>query len=336
MSLEQLSNTVTLSPPLDEDVKKEIADPSSPSDTPKKAGRRKINIEFIEDKSRRHITFSKRKAGIMKKAYELSTLTGTQVLLLVASETGHVYTFATPKLQPLITKPEGKNLIQSCLNAGDNPPPSPPHHGNRLTQSGYQENPAMMYPSSELYPEPPPAQYEKEDKERRHSRAQQDSGAKGSYPLDVNTMNMGPYSLGASNYPPAASNNSLSHLVPSHMANMYSMPAPPISSRYSNQHPHNASTANSSAPAAGSNQYAAAPTFNPAMSMLSQFQNASGYGASNNPSYMWPPQSHSTSSSSSSSEMSQSKQSVDSSHQHLSELDGGDHNISLHMNQKDS
>ena len=27
----------------------------------KKVGRRKINIEFIEDKSRRHITFSKRK-----------------------------------------------------------------------------------------------------------------------------------------------------------------------------------------------------------------------------------------------------------------------------------
>ena len=33
----------------------------------KKAGRRKIKIEFINDKSRRHITFSKRKAGIMKK-----------------------------------------------------------------------------------------------------------------------------------------------------------------------------------------------------------------------------------------------------------------------------
>lgn len=51
----------------------------------------------------------------------MSTLTGTQVLLLVASETGHVYTFATPKLQPLITKQEGKNLIQACLN-------SPDHH----------------------------------------------------------------------------------------------------------------------------------------------------------------------------------------------------------------
>ena len=39
-------------------------------------------------------------------------LTGTQVLLLVVSETGLVYTFTTPKLQPLVTKSEGKNLIQ--------------------------------------------------------------------------------------------------------------------------------------------------------------------------------------------------------------------------------
>lgn len=102
----------------------EMEDPEDSDDegngrSEKRAGRRKIRIEYIEDKSRRHITFSKRKAGIMKKAYELSTLTGTQVLLLVASETGHVYTFATPKLQPLITKPEGKNLIQACLNAPD-------------------------------------------------------------------------------------------------------------------------------------------------------------------------------------------------------------------------
>lgn len=85
--------------------------------------RRKIEIKFISDKSRRHITFSKRKAGIMKKAYELSVLTGTQVLLLVVSETGLVYTFTTPKLQPLVTKAEGKNLIQACLNA---PEPSAP------------------------------------------------------------------------------------------------------------------------------------------------------------------------------------------------------------------
>ncbi|KAJ2787032.1 transcription factor of the MADS box [Coemansia linderi] len=95
--------------------------PADDSPADKRAGRRKIKIEFIEDKSRRHITFSKRKAGIMKKAYELSTLTGTQVLLLVVSETGLVYTFTTPKLQPIVTQCQGKNLIQACLGVPDQP-----------------------------------------------------------------------------------------------------------------------------------------------------------------------------------------------------------------------
>lgn len=35
----------------------------------KKAGRRKIKIEFIQDKSRRHITFSKRKAGEFESSF---------------------------------------------------------------------------------------------------------------------------------------------------------------------------------------------------------------------------------------------------------------------------
>lgn len=82
----------------------------------KKTGRRKIRIEYIADRIKRHVTFSKRKGGLMKKAYELSTLTGTQVLLLVASETGYVYTFATPKFQPIVSQNEGKSMIQHCLN----------------------------------------------------------------------------------------------------------------------------------------------------------------------------------------------------------------------------
>uniref|UniRef100_A0A914RIP0 MADS-box domain-containing protein n=1 Tax=Parascaris equorum TaxID=6256 RepID=A0A914RIP0_PAREQ len=40
-------------------------------------------------------------------------------MLLVASETGHVYTFATKKLQPMISSEAGKTLIQNCLNAPD-------------------------------------------------------------------------------------------------------------------------------------------------------------------------------------------------------------------------
>ncbi|XP_076361746.1 serum response factor homolog [Tachypleus tridentatus] len=90
-----------------------------PPNGKKTKGRVKIKMEFIDNKLRRYTTFSKRKTGIMKKAYELSTLTGTQVMLLVASETGHVYTFATRKLQPMITSDAGKALIQTCLNSPD-------------------------------------------------------------------------------------------------------------------------------------------------------------------------------------------------------------------------
>lgn len=69
------------------------------------------------------------------QAYELSTLTGTQVMLLVASETGHVYTFATRKLQPMITSESGKALIQTCLNS-----PDPPNSlDQRMSATGFEE-----------------------------------------------------------------------------------------------------------------------------------------------------------------------------------------------------
>ena len=45
----------------------------------KTKGRVKIKMEFIDNKLRRYTTFSKRKTGIMKKAYELSTLTGAWI-----------------------------------------------------------------------------------------------------------------------------------------------------------------------------------------------------------------------------------------------------------------
>jgi len=50
-----------------EALQQEIDSDDADSRPGKRSGRRKIKIEYIEDKSRRHITFSKRKAGIMKK-----------------------------------------------------------------------------------------------------------------------------------------------------------------------------------------------------------------------------------------------------------------------------
>lgn len=42
------------------------------------------------------------------QAFELSELTGTEIFLLIASESGHIYHFATSKLKPLLDEEEGK------------------------------------------------------------------------------------------------------------------------------------------------------------------------------------------------------------------------------------
>lgn len=131
-------------------------DDDEPSGGKQQKERRKIEIKFIQDKSRRHITFSKRKAGIMKKAYELSVLTGTQVLLLVVSETGLVYTFTTPKLQPLVTKSEGKNLIQACLNA--------PEEGLGDDQGEQSDGNSQELPDQS--PAPPPQQQQQQQQQQ--------------------------------------------------------------------------------------------------------------------------------------------------------------------------
>lgn len=55
----------------DQDAAESAGDEDDDEEKPKdkKAGRRKIKIEFIQDKSRRHITFSKRKAGMRSPSF---------------------------------------------------------------------------------------------------------------------------------------------------------------------------------------------------------------------------------------------------------------------------
>lgn len=94
-----------------------------------------INISTVRLTTQLPFLFS---SSSSLQAYELSTLTGTQVMLLVASETGHVYTFATRKLQPMITSEAGKQLIQTCLNSPD--PPSGAVTGDqRMSATGFEE-----------------------------------------------------------------------------------------------------------------------------------------------------------------------------------------------------
>ena len=50
-----------------------------------------------------------------------------------------MYTFATRKLQPMITSETGKALIQTCLNSPDSPPRSDPTTDQRMSATGFEE-----------------------------------------------------------------------------------------------------------------------------------------------------------------------------------------------------
>ncbi|XP_061363769.1 MADS-box protein FLOWERING LOCUS C-like [Gastrolobium bilobum] len=54
-------------------------------------GKKKVEMKRIEDKSRRLVTFSKRRKGLMKKARELSVLCDAKVALVIFSRPGKLY-----------------------------------------------------------------------------------------------------------------------------------------------------------------------------------------------------------------------------------------------------
>ncbi|KAI9219441.1 hypothetical protein BC828DRAFT_349356, partial [Blastocladiella britannica] len=81
------------------------------------AAKRRPPNQYIQEKAKRHITFSKRKAGLLKKANELACLTGTEILLLVASEAGTIFFHATDKFRQLVEPPDARRRISQCLYA---------------------------------------------------------------------------------------------------------------------------------------------------------------------------------------------------------------------------
>jgi hypothetical protein len=58
-------------------------------------GRGKVELKRIENPTRRQVTFSKRRNGLLKKAFELSILCDAEVSLIVFSPTGKFYQFAS-------------------------------------------------------------------------------------------------------------------------------------------------------------------------------------------------------------------------------------------------
>jgi hypothetical protein len=73
--------------------------------------RRKIEMKKMSNQSNLHVTFSKRRSGIFKKASELSTLCGVDVALVVFSPSGKPFSFGRPNVDTVV-----------------DPNPEQPHH----------------------------------------------------------------------------------------------------------------------------------------------------------------------------------------------------------------
>ncbi|XP_066320629.1 MADS-box transcription factor 6-like [Miscanthus floridulus] len=58
-------------------------------------GRGRVELKRIENKINRQVTFSKRRNGLLKKAYELSVLCDAEVALIIFSSRGKLYELIT-------------------------------------------------------------------------------------------------------------------------------------------------------------------------------------------------------------------------------------------------
>ncbi|KAL9234423.1 hypothetical protein vseg_009295 [Gypsophila vaccaria] len=66
--------------------------------------RGKTQMKRIENTTSRQVTFSKRRNGLLKKAFELSVLCDAQVALIIFSPRGKLYEFASSSMQESIAR----------------------------------------------------------------------------------------------------------------------------------------------------------------------------------------------------------------------------------------
>ncbi|KAH9788180.1 Agamous-like MADS-box protein AGL6 [Citrus sinensis] len=90
-------------------------------------GRGRVELKRIENKINRQVTFSKRRNGLLKKAYELSVLCDAEVALIIFSSRGKLYEFGSAGINKTLERYQ-----RCCFNPQDN-------SIERETQSWYQE-----------------------------------------------------------------------------------------------------------------------------------------------------------------------------------------------------
>ncbi|KAG6508807.1 hypothetical protein ZIOFF_034189 [Zingiber officinale] len=87
-------------------------------------GRQKIEIKRIEREEARQVCFSKRRAGLFKKANELSVLCGANLAVVVFSPAGKPFSFGHPSVDSVLDR-----FVSP--SADPTPPPPPSFHDAR-------------------------------------------------------------------------------------------------------------------------------------------------------------------------------------------------------------
>ncbi|KAK7280024.1 hypothetical protein RJT34_25086 [Clitoria ternatea] len=58
-------------------------------------GRGRVVVERIQNKINRQVTFSKRRSGLLKKAFELSVLCDAEIALIIFSSRGKLFQYSS-------------------------------------------------------------------------------------------------------------------------------------------------------------------------------------------------------------------------------------------------
>ncbi|KAK7386650.1 hypothetical protein VNO78_26984 [Psophocarpus tetragonolobus] len=83
-------------------------------------GRGRVQLKRIENKINRQVTFSKRRAGLLKKAHEISVLCDAEVALIVFSHKGKLFEYATDScMEKILERYERYAYAERQLVAND-------------------------------------------------------------------------------------------------------------------------------------------------------------------------------------------------------------------------
>ncbi|KAH9739674.1 Agamous-like MADS-box protein AGL8 [Citrus sinensis] len=86
-------------------------------------GRGRVQLKRIENKISRQVTFSKRRAGLLKKAHEISVLCDAEVALIVFSTKGKLYEYSTESsMETILERYERNAYVEQQLVTNDAEP----------------------------------------------------------------------------------------------------------------------------------------------------------------------------------------------------------------------